>query len=108
MQQQSTRHVAAVRARSVEHFMVAAETGFIRQSHDAQDLGHGTLAGCQHGATDQSQDMAPDRSGEARSETASQDTRIVGAVGWAVAGSMRFCVIESVELSRAYRARVPR
>jgi hypothetical protein len=41
-------------------------------------------------------------------KTASQDTRIVGAVGWLVAGSMRFCVIESVESSRIRRARVSR
>src|SRR5271166_3697752 len=40
-------------------------------------------------------------------KTTSQDTRIVGTVGRAVADSMRFCVIESVESSRPRRARVP-
>src|SRR5947209_5697838 len=40
-------------------------------------------------------------------KTASHDTRIVGTVDWAVADSMRFCVIESVESSRPRRARVP-
>src|ERR1700740_3473877 len=39
-------------------------------------------------------------------KTASQDTRIVGTVGWAVADSMRFCVTESVESSRPRGARV--
>jgi hypothetical protein len=37
--------------------VVAAEAGFIRQPHDAQRLGDGTLAGCQDGAPDQHQDM---------------------------------------------------
>src|ERR1700712_4225688 len=41
-------------------------------------------------------------------KTASQDTRIGGTVGWAVADSMRFCVIESVESSRPHCARVSR
>src|SRR5208282_5104615 len=41
-------------------------------------------------------------------KTASHDTRIGGTVGWAVADSMRFCVIESVESSRPLHARVPR
>jgi hypothetical protein len=39
-------------------------------------------------------------------KTASHDTRIVGTVGWAVADSMRWCVIESVESSHPGRARV--
>jgi hypothetical protein len=38
----------------------------------------------------------------------SQDSRIAGTVGWSVADSMRFCVIESVESSRPRRARVAR
>src|SRR5882757_2247097 len=41
-------------------------------------------------------------------KTASQESRIGGIVGWAVADSMRFCVIESVESSRPLYARVPR
>jgi hypothetical protein len=68
MEQQSTRHVAGIPTRPVEHLVVAAETGFIRQSHDAQRLGDGAFAGCQDSAADQHQDMVPDRCGEARSE----------------------------------------
>src|ERR1700675_1173838 len=41
-------------------------------------------------------------------KTASHDTRIGGTVGWSVADSMRFCVIESVESHRPLRARGPR
>src|SRR5882757_3160303 len=41
-------------------------------------------------------------------KTASQDTRIGGTAGWAVADSMRFCVIESVESNHPRRASVPR
>jgi hypothetical protein len=41
-------------------------------------------------------------------KTASQDIRTVGTVGWAVADSMRLCVIKSVESSRPRRARVSR
>src|ERR1700685_2963016 len=39
-------------------------------------------------------------------KTASQDSRIAGTVGWSVADSMRFCVIEAVEASPPRRARV--
>src|SRR5947209_14503704 len=41
-------------------------------------------------------------------KTASDDTRIGGTVGWAVADSMRVWVIESVESSRPHGARVAR
>src|SRR3954451_20124172 len=68
MEQQQARHVTGVPARPVEYFVVAAETGLIRQPHDAQRLGDGAFAWCQDGAADQNQDMLPDRRGEARSE----------------------------------------
>ena len=40
-------------------------------------------------------------------KTASQDTRIVGTVGWAVADSMRFCVIESGRINRPRSRKSP-
>src|SRR5580693_1917310 len=42
-----------------------------------------------------------------RRSMVSSDTRIGGTIGWVVADSMQFCVIESVESNHPRRARVP-
>jgi len=75
MQQEPARHVAGTLTRvlarpagPVEHLMVAAEVSLVRQPHDAQRLGDGTLAGCQNRTGDQHQDAVPDWCGEAGSE----------------------------------------